>query len=614
MEPNSRKIQALVDMFMTRELLLPEMQRKYVWRSTQVRDLLDSIYRDYPSGSILIWETGSLPEVKTAAFDEIKQGPIGKRLLLLDGQQRVTSLASILSGCPVRIKEGTKIKEKFVDIFFNIDHPDEYSPQQESPRFEVGDSVEAKWEEDGEFYPGRIARVETGKYYLQYDDGDEGWSDEVRDLSDERKKELYFQIRSRKIENKSNWISVTKLFKQGVGTALKTLGVGPDHAHFAKYNDRLNQLYSRKENYIYPLQIIRDKSYKEVTEIFVRVNTSGTRLRSSDLALAQITSTWPGSMRLFESFVDQCVEKGFYLDENFFARCLVCIGTGQSRFENIGRISAAKLKEIWEETKEGTQRAINFIRNSALVDSSALLPSPILLIPIIYQATKTDLSKPADRERALLYWFYNAAIWGRYTGSMETKLAQDLAAQSANAPWETLTENIWQTVGKDRQLTAADFRRKGITSPLFFMMYVLARYKKARDLETGDVINYTNLGSNNQIEFDHIFPKSKLDLSYKGKLDDYERKTVVNEICNLAFMTKRGNIIKTNEDPASYFPKVSKAHKGDDLFVRQQIPTKTALLDYGKYEEFLQERASLLATEMNAFLASLKPAQVAAVG
>src|SRR5580700_9693833 len=112
MEPTNRKIQALVDMLLNRELLLPEMQRKYVWRSTQVRDLVDSIYRDYPSGSILIWETDEVPIVKTHIFEKTSQNPIGKRLLLLDGQQRITSLATILTGCPIRIKEGTKIKEK----------------------------------------------------------------------------------------------------------------------------------------------------------------------------------------------------------------------------------------------------------------------------------------------------------------------------------------------------------------------------------------------------------------------------------------------------------------------------------------------------------------------
>ena len=57
MEPTNRSIGSLLEMFLNRELLLPEMQRKYVWAQTQARDLLDSIYRDYPSGSILIWET-----------------------------------------------------------------------------------------------------------------------------------------------------------------------------------------------------------------------------------------------------------------------------------------------------------------------------------------------------------------------------------------------------------------------------------------------------------------------------------------------------------------------------------------------------------------------------
>ncbi len=85
MEPTNRNIRSLVDMFVIQELLLPEMQRKYVWRATQVRDLIDSIYRDYPSGSILIWETENIPEVKMHSFEKTGQLPIGKRLLLLDG-------------------------------------------------------------------------------------------------------------------------------------------------------------------------------------------------------------------------------------------------------------------------------------------------------------------------------------------------------------------------------------------------------------------------------------------------------------------------------------------------------------------------------------------------
>jgi uncharacterized protein with ParB-like and HNH nuclease domain len=160
MEPTNRKIGALVDMFLNRELLLPEMQRKYVWRSTQARDLLDSIYRDYPSGSILIWETDTLPVVKPISFKKKGEQPIGKQLLLLDGQQRITSLASIVDGTEIRIREGSSVKTKSIDIFFNVAHPDEIDGEAaEVARYDVGDSVEAKWEEDGEFYPARITEL-----------------------------------------------------------------------------------------------------------------------------------------------------------------------------------------------------------------------------------------------------------------------------------------------------------------------------------------------------------------------------------------------------------------------------------------------------------------------
>ncbi len=154
MELTSRNVQSLVSMFSNGELLLPEMQRKYVWKSTQVRDLIDSIYRDYPSGSILFWETEVLPEVKTPSI-ETSQLPIGKRILLLDGQQRILSLASVLTGKPIRIKEGTKIKEKFIDIYFNIDHPEEdIKENAEASRFKVGDWLKLNGKM-GNFIPGK---------------------------------------------------------------------------------------------------------------------------------------------------------------------------------------------------------------------------------------------------------------------------------------------------------------------------------------------------------------------------------------------------------------------------------------------------------------------------
>ena len=251
---------------------------------------------------------------------------------------------------------------------------------------------------------------------------------------------------------------MTKLYKEGVGAILRELRIGADDPNFDKYNSRLNRLYTQKESYLYPIQIIRGKSYDEVTDIFIRVNSSGTRLRGSDLALAQITSTWPGSMRLLESFVDDCIRGGFYLDENFLVRCLVCVATQQAKLENIGRVPMATLRRNWELTKNGVQRTVNFLKNCAFVDSTALLPSPILLAPLVYYSSSRDVSDATAAENGFLYWFYNAAIWGRYSASMETRLTQDLSAMRDKQPWVTLTNNIWQAVGKDRRVTPEEIR------------------------------------------------------------------------------------------------------------------------------------------------------------
>src|SRR5438876_7339270 len=109
----------LVEMIKNGELSLPEMQRAYVWPETRVRDLLDSLYRGYPSGAILVWETDQdMPTRPTAMLQA--QRPFTGHKMLLDGQQRLTSLSAILRGEPVKVRG----KEKAIEVLFNLDHPD----------------------------------------------------------------------------------------------------------------------------------------------------------------------------------------------------------------------------------------------------------------------------------------------------------------------------------------------------------------------------------------------------------------------------------------------------------------------------------------------------------
>ena len=119
MKQQNISIATLVDMYRRGELRLPEIQRHYVWRATRVRDLLDSLYREYPSGSILLWETDEPVPTRDSAIAQDTTAFAGRKLLL-DGQQRLTSLTAVLGGEPVTVRG----RKKPIDILFNLEHPD----------------------------------------------------------------------------------------------------------------------------------------------------------------------------------------------------------------------------------------------------------------------------------------------------------------------------------------------------------------------------------------------------------------------------------------------------------------------------------------------------------
>lgn len=113
-------VEELVGMIERGELRLPEMQRRYVWRSTRVRDLFDALYRGYPSGAILLWEADG--PVPLQAFAVEQQGnPYSSTRLLLDGQQRLTSLSAVIRGASVSVRG----RKRPIDLLFNLEHPDQ---------------------------------------------------------------------------------------------------------------------------------------------------------------------------------------------------------------------------------------------------------------------------------------------------------------------------------------------------------------------------------------------------------------------------------------------------------------------------------------------------------
>lgn len=112
-------VEELVTMIERGELRLPEMQRRYVWRATRVRDLLDSLYRGYPSGAILLWETDEEVPLQDMAVTQ-QANPYQSTRLLLDGQQRLTSLSAVIRGEPVQVRN----RKRPIELLFNLEHPE----------------------------------------------------------------------------------------------------------------------------------------------------------------------------------------------------------------------------------------------------------------------------------------------------------------------------------------------------------------------------------------------------------------------------------------------------------------------------------------------------------
>ena len=90
-------IRSLIDRIGNKEIRLPEIQRDYVWKSPQIAKLLDSLYRQYPSGSLLLWESTE-PVAEKDVQSTLGGTGTYRPLYLLDGQQRLTSLHRVFTG------------------------------------------------------------------------------------------------------------------------------------------------------------------------------------------------------------------------------------------------------------------------------------------------------------------------------------------------------------------------------------------------------------------------------------------------------------------------------------------------------------------------------------
>lgn len=558
----------LVGMMERGQLQLPEMQRRYVWRSTRVRDLLDSLYRGYPSGVILTWQTQE--EVDRNEFAvETGSEAFGKPMLLLDGQQRLTSLSAVIRGVPVKVRG----RKRPIDILFNLEHPE-------------GVTIVTEVQED--------------------DSSDEDVTEEETDLLDEddalqrRMQQRTFVVSSKNLAALSNWVSVSEVFASDDDTEI-LLRAGIEDLRDPrriKYTQRLNRLRAIRD-YMYRVDVLEESmSYEEVTEIFVRVNSLGAKLRSSDLALAQITAKWRGSLKDFQDFQRTCDDLGFRFDLAPYLKTLVALATGQSRFLTVGSLSRETLEDAWQRTTKAVTFAINFLRTNTGLDSPALLSSPFVLITLAYWGDRRDFVMSPEESAQMRRWTLLANAKGRYSrGSSETLLDQDLATLRDGGGPDQLIERLVNQVGR-LSVLPEDLAGRTSRSALFKTMFLAFRDAGAHDWQSNLRISVNHSGAADKLQFHHIFPRAHL-----KKFVPHIKQGQIDDVANLAFIGGATNRSISAKDPSEYIPALVADGRAENLR-HQDVPSDPNLLQTTNYEEFLATRRQLIAERLNVFLAT----------
>ncbi|MER3438723.1 MAG: hypothetical protein C4346_14640 [Chloroflexota bacterium] len=518
-------------------MALPEFQRGYVWNREQVRGLMTSLYRRFPVGSLLVWVTHA--DI-TPMRGGVATAPGGLVELILDGQQRITTLYGIIRGRPPRFFDGDA--RAFTDLYFNLDD-------------------------------------ETFGFYAPL-----------------------------KMKGNPFWIPVTDVFRHGVGVFAQTL-LGEERPdlkdRFSLFLQRLTTLDGIRTIDLHIEKVSgEDKTIAVVVDIFNRVNSGGTKLSQGDLALAKICASWPDARDEMKARLEKWRRAGFDFRLEWLLRCITTLATGEALFTALERVNTTTFKQAMIRAEKHIDTLLNLISARLGLDHDQVLGSryafPLL---VRYLDQRGGSFRDSVEQSKVLYWYVHTFLWGRYTGSTETVLNQDLALiENLDGALDRLIDRLRQQRG-DLNLKPDDFLGWSQGARFYPLLYMLTRAYQARDWNSGIPLSKFLLGKSAQLHVHHIFPKALL---YKHGY----AKAEVNALANLTFLTQETNLQVTDRDPAEYIPYFEAKHPG--VMASHWIPMDPTLWRVERYREFLAARRALLAQAANEFLDSLAAGSVPA--
>ncbi len=523
---------------------LPNIQRPFVWNEEQMCRLYDSILREYPISTLLIWKTRS--KIRRRKFiDNFSRDLLSrlsifyvpeddkKKCLVLDGQQRLQTLYIGLKGS----YEG---RELFLDIL-----------------------------------SGEVAAPDNVKYKFAFLDPATTTFPWIK-----FKDVVFSPKRHGRWPRRSLIMPGKKLTAQEQNKIAEHVSLS-----FKAFRDDNGISYQELDS------IENETLYTEddVVEVFIRANSGGTKLGKSDLLFSLLTSSWDYADEEMEGLLSQLNQQGFTFPRDFVLKtCLTLLDQG-ARYE-VGKFRKSGIREKieteWDEISKAIRDVIDFVRGKTFIRCDKAMPSNLVLIPLIYVRYHfpQQWKQAKDVDRFLL----RSLLAGAFSGTPD-QLIDNLVAKINQMKGFDIDElfDVIRSKGRSLELTEDRFWQMGYGSDTVHLLFNLWY----RDF------NYTPAYENNLPQVDHIFPQSALRkvkmlnprtnrndlLKYK----DAERNQLAN--CMLLTQQENGAGGKSDTLPIDWF-----AGKSQAYLEMHMIPPKPELWTLDNFEKFIAARKVLI--------------------
>ena len=548
------------------EIGLPDIQRPFVWKNVKVRDLFDSLYRGYPIGHLLLWKNGNAERNKGIGVGEKQSVP---NLVIVDGQQRLTSLFAVFNGVEV-------VRDNFSQESIRI----AFNPLEQ--KFEV---ASAATRQDRTFVPD-ISVV---------------WND------------------------RRGLMSLSRRYISALGETRELTD-----SDKITIEDSLARLHALSGFPLIALELSAEISDEDVAEVFVRVNSQGKSLNQADFILTLMSVFWDDGRTALENFCREGRRPSADVASPFnhfiapspdqLLRAEVGLAFRRTRLSSIYSVLRGKDLETGAFSDEHREQQFVLLKNAqqrtldlnnwhgfmrclkqAGFRTARMINSQTALIYsyVLYLIGRTELkAREQDLRAAIARWFFMASLTGRYTGSPESTMASDLAMlrgvgtpekfveKLSQAERIALTSDFWEVTLPNELATSA------ARSPSLFgfeaALVVLDAPVLFSDTKVGDWLDPA-VKPPKSIERHHLFPKGFL---AKSGISNSQQQ---NQIANYAYVEWQDNRAIADQTPSEYAPRMTKPFTGDQLKRMYRLNAIPDGWERMLYDEFLRERRTLMA-------------------